>query len=201
MLKGIDISHHNRISVLSHAINLNDFAFVIMKATEGATFVDPCFKIYNKEINQNIIKGYYHFARPDINPNPSVEAYHFCRTVGELGEHALIALDWEAKALKYPVTWALLWCKTVEQYYGKKPLIYCSESYVKNLSLLKKNNNGLWVAKYSSKIPVTKPYRTYALWQYTSRPYDKDVFNGSRKQLLKYCARQHGTPNYKGNVL
>ena len=194
MLNGIDISHHNSTMVFSNRISLNDYDFVIMKATEGHGFIDTCFKQYSDKISPNVVRGYYHFARPDLTPSPSLEAMHFMKTINTLGEDALLVLDWEAKALKYPITWALLWLKTVEQYYGKKPLIYCSESYVKNLKLIKNNNNGLWVAKYSknNSKPNVKPYRHYALWQYTSTPFDKNVFNGNLEQLKKYCKRTKG---------
>lgn len=193
MIEGIDISHHNAKAVYSNKIDMNSYKFVIMKATEGSDFVDSEFRNYNDRLNDNIIRGYYHFARPDKNPNPFTEAYHFMKTIGTLGENALLVLDWEGKALKYPITWALLWLKHIEQYYGKKPLLYCSESYVKHTKIILNNDNGLWVAKYGKKTPNVKPYRHYALWQYSSTPFDKNIFNGTEQQLRKYCERKKGS--------
>ena len=83
------------------------------------------------------------------------------------------------------------WCNEVEKVYGKKPLIYCSSWYTKKLRPLLDNNNGLWVAHYTSaKKPTVYTYHVWAMWQYSSDPYDKDIFNGTKKQFRAYCSRR-----------
>ena len=185
-LKGCDISHHNKY-------NIPDFSkqdFIIMKATEGRNYVDPMMNEYIKMLKQDQLYGFYHFARPERN-RAKDEAKHFCDTIGKYGEEALLVLDWEALAVQQPIEWALEWCKEVEKIYGKKPLIYCSSWYTKKIRLLLQNDIGLWVAHYTKKDkPTVYTYPTYALWQYTSDPYDKDIFNGSRKQWLQYTQRR-----------
>lgn len=185
-LKGIDVSHHNKYKI-------PDFSkqdFVIMKATEGKSFVDPMMNTYIEMLKPDQLYGFYHFARPERN-RAKDEAVHFCNTIGKYGEEAILVLDWEALAVQQPIEWALEWCKEVEKIYGKKPLIYCSSWYTKKCRLLLQNDIGLWVAHYTKKDkPTIYTYPTYALWQYTSEPYDKDVFNGTRKQWELYARRK-----------
>lgn len=186
MLNGIDISHHNKYQVKQGLLNLNDHDFIIMKATEGISFKDPMMDDYIEMINDDKPIGFYHYARPEHNAAVA-EAAHFCDTLGDRGNHALLALDWECDALRYPLTWALEWLKYVENVYHKKPLIYCSSWYTKKLSMILENGNGLWVAHYTNKDkPNVHTYPFYAIWQYTNKPYDKDKFNGDINQLLRY---------------
>ena len=185
-LKGCDISHHNKY----HIPDFSKQDFIIMKATEGRNFVDPMMNEYIKMLKPDQLYGFYHFARPERN-RAKDEAKHFCDTIGKYGEEALLVLDWEALAVQQPIEWALEWCKEVEKIYGKKPLIYCSSWYTKKIRLLLQNDIGLWVAHYTKKEkPTVYTYPTYALWQYTSDPYDKDIFNGSRRQWLQYTKRR-----------
>lgn len=185
-LKGIDVSHHNKYKIPNFA----DYDFIIMKATEGVTFKDPMMDEYIKMLGKDQLCGFYHFARPERN-RAKKEAENFCKVVGVYGEEAMLVLDWEAQAVTQPVEWALEWCKEVEKIYGKKPLIYCSSWYTKKIKLLLENDIGLWVAHYTKKDkPTVYTYPTWAMWQYTSEPFDKDVFNGTRKQFEAYCARR-----------
>jgi lysozyme len=185
-LYGIDISHHNKFNLPKFSM----FDFIIMKATEGISFVDPCLKQYISMLKKDQLYGFYHFARPERN-RAKEEAKNFINTIGIDGENAMLVLDWEGQALRQPIEWALEWLNEVEKAYGKKPLIYCQSSFTKKLKPIYDNNNGLWVAHYTDKEkPTVYTYPYYAMWQYTSRPYDCDVFNGTRKQFERYCTRR-----------
>jgi GH25 family lysozyme M1 (1,4-beta-N-acetylmuramidase) len=185
-LYGIDISHHNKYNLPKFSM----FDFIIMKATEGISFVDPCLKQYISMLKKDQLYGFYHFARPERN-RAKEEAKNFINTIGIDGENAMLVLDWEGQALRQPIEWALEWLNEVEKAYGKKPLIYCSSWYTKKCRLLLQNDIGLWVAHYTKKDkPTIYTYPAYALWQYTSEPYDKDLFNGTRKQWELYARRK-----------
>lgn len=194
MLKGIDISHHNKFQIFpkkgTPAIDFTKHDFIIMKATEGITYKDPCMESYIEKLGQDQLYGFYHFARPERN-RAKDEAKHFCNTIGVYGENAMLVLDWEAQAVSQPIEWAIEWCKEVEKIYGKKPLIYCSSWYTKKLKPLLDENIGLWVAHYTkNKKPTVYTYPCWAMWQYSSDPYDKDVFNGNKQQFRAYCTRK-----------
>ena len=158
----------------------------MMKATEGKSFEDPMMETYVKALSPNKLYGFYHFARPEIN-DPVSEAKNFCSTIGIYGYDAMLALDWEAKATKCDIEWAIEWLKEVEKKYRKKPLFYCSSFYTKKIQKVLENNNGLWVAHYTkADKPKVYTYPLYTMWQYTSEPYDKDYFNGGVAQWHKY---------------
>lgn len=187
-LKGIDVSHHNKWQYDRGMIDFSKHDFIIMKATEGRTFVDPMYDKYMQRVNElNKPYGFYHYARPENN-SPQVEANNFCNTIGKDGEKAILVLDWEGTALKHDISWAVDWLNEVEDVFGKKPLIYTSSWYTKILAPVLANNNGLWVAHYTKKNkPTVHVYPFWAIWQYSSDPYDKDIFNGSISQWNKYA--------------
>lgn len=186
-LKGIDISHHNSWLYNRGGIDFTNHDFIILKATEGRTYTDPMYDKYIEKIKElNKPYGIYHYARPENN-TAKQEAQHFCKTIGKDGDNAILALDWEGKATTCNIQWAVDWLKYVEDVYHKKPLIYCSSWYTSRLKSVLENGNGLWVAHYTkAKKPTIHTYPFYTIWQYTSEPYDKDVFNGSLSQWLKY---------------
>lgn len=196
MLKGIDVSHHNNLDRILSMIDKPDFC--IIKATEGKTYNDPKFK-HNIQICQerDIPIGFYHYARPENN-QALFEAKHFLERVAPYIGKAILALDWEDKALNYPVSWALTWLNYIYAQTGVKPLFYCSASYTKNLKTIYDNDYGLWVAHYTDlPKPTTGAYPFWAFWQYSTPEYnrtkprvpcycDYDYFNGSKSALEGY---------------
>lgn len=194
MLKGIDVSHHNNLDRILSIIDKPDFC--IIKATEGRTYNDPKFN-HNIQICQerDIPIGFYHYARPENN-QAITEAKHFLSRVAPYIGNAIFALDWEDKALKYPISWALTWLNYIYAQTGVKPLFYCSASYTKNIKSLLDNDYGLWVAHYTNlKKPITGVYPFWAIWQYSTPEHnytkgscycDYDYFNGSQAALRAY---------------
>ncbi len=184
MLRGIDVSHHNK------PIPLSGIDFVIMKATEGSTYVDPKMDDWYKRCKNDGVrlKGFYHFARPDKN-NAKAEANHFIKTVKDyIDGTTLVALDWEGEALDHTLEWALTWLNEVEEALRITPLFYCQASYTPLIKRIYENGNGLWVAHYTNaNKPRIGAYPFWTIWQYSSRKYDKDYFNGNVSQYIKYC--------------
>ena len=54
MLKGIDLSHHNRNMKNPYVINQYDF--IIIKATEGATYKDPAISFWLEKMENRKLK-------------------------------------------------------------------------------------------------------------------------------------------------
>lgn len=189
MLKGADISKWQ-----GYDFNIDPHDFIIMKATEGMTYTDPTFS-HNVDrcIVADKLIGAYHYARPENN-TPVEEAYNFLRVVKPYIGNILLALDWEGEALNHDIAWALEWMNIVYSETGVRPVLYCSESQIKKFGVIASQNYGLWVAKWSDDEPKVEPWKFWALWQYTSKPYDKDYFAGTREQFLAYCKsnKEHG---------
>lgn len=194
-LIGIDVSHHNQRMNNMHDINV--FDFVIMKASEGASYRDRSLPVWLAHIDEYTLKGFYHFCRADLHNSPVEEAKNFLGAVEYAIEgQSLIALDIEAGAIKMKNIdeWALVWCEYVFNATGIKPLIYCSESECKRFKKCAAWGCGLWVAKWSNNKPAKiKPWDFYAIWQYNNNEIvsgvrcDINYFNGDRGQYLKYC--------------
>ena len=215
MLKGIDISNYQRGIDLSKVF----CDFVIIKATEGKSFVDPsCDTFFQQALKLGKKLGIYHFANNSDN-TPEQEADWFVNnTRGYIGK-AIPILDWEDN-VKSDVAWALKWLQLVEKAYGCKPLIYMSESTVNSYdwSSVANANYGLWVAKYRDKNvdynydmsmagrnPAVNYWKFYALWQWTdvgrlngyNGNLDCDVFYGDNSAWDKYIGNE--TPQLEEN--
>lgn len=212
MLKGIDISHHQK------GIDLGSIEtdFVICKATEGNGYTDECCDIfYQKAKSLSKKLGVYHFARPDLGNTAEAEADWFIKETKGYHKEAILVLDWEQKALNYPVSWAKAWLDRVYEKTGVKPLLYIQASALsKDWSSVVAGDYGLWIASYGSnngtaqesvfnKYPL-KHWSFYALWQYTSQGHlngysgnlDLNYFSGDASAWDKYAG---GSPSTSSN--
>lgn len=197
MLQGIDISHWNRDYLVRDSYRIFDNVdFVIFKATEGLTFkdrmLDNYISIYLSRHKSGLM-GFYHYARPEVNKDATKEAKHFLEVVRPYIGRAILALDVEGNALRYQdlKKWVVSWVKYIKDETGVTPLIYCSESACTRIASddLMKLSAGLWCARYNKNEPrksIIKPWKFFAIWQYTSHPLDGDVFNGNEDQFKKY---------------
>lgn len=197
MLTGIDISRHNRN--MKNVADLNKMDFVIMKASEGATYRDSSVGFYMHYLKKDILKGFYHFARPENGNSAKSEASNFVSSILKyIDGKTLLALDVEAGALKFKDLdqWTLDFCEYVYSATGIKPIIYCSVTECKRFKKAAAFDCGLWVAKWSKIKPAKTrlaPWEFFAIWQDSSSYIfsgvrcDRDKFNGTREQYLKYC--------------
>lgn len=208
MLKGIDISHHQK------GIDLGAIAtdFVICKATEGNGYTDEmCDTFYQKAKSLGKKLGVYHFARPDLGNTAEAEADWFIKETLGYHKEAMLVLDWERGDLTN-VTWAKAWLDRVYSKTGVKPVIYMSASVIHSAdwSSVVNADYGLWVANYGTnngtaqesvfnKYPL-KYWSFYALWQYTSvgrlngynGNLDLNYFSGDATAWDKYAG---GSPS------
>lgn len=186
MIKGIDISHWN----IPSRIDYDEPEFIIMKASEGSHYADPLMINHaGNAVKRGKAIGFYHYARPELN-NPKDEAENFLRQLHGFIGRSILALDWEGKALTHPIEWAREWCDYITDKTGTRPLFYCQYSYTDKINLIREGNYGLWIARYNKDLTVktmkAKDGKPWAIWQHTSVPLDRDIFNGSLKQFIKY---------------
>lgn len=199
-LSGIDISHHNysviKAKGISYLYDTASLGFVMIKATEGATWTDPRLYDYIRMIGESNIKfnfaqaGFYHYARPENN-TPELEAKHFFETVKQYNGSALPALDVEGRALSCPDLdgWVLRWLRTYETLSdGVKPLVYVQRSALKLFDKVPASDFGLWLAAWQQVRPAkVDPWPFMAMWQNNGMNLDTDYFFGNVKQWNKYC--------------
>ena len=210
-LKGIDISNHQRGLDISKI----DCDFVIIKATEGKSYVDKsCDGFFQQALSLGKKLGVYHFANNSDNTAKQEADWFIQNTQGYIGK-AIPILDWEDN-ITDNVPWALEWLQRVEEAYGCKPLIYMSESVANrhDWSSVVAGNYGLWVAKYrdynpdynydmskAGNMPSIKYWNEYAMWQWTSSGrlngwngnLDCNVFYGDATAWDKYVGSSLGS--------
>ena len=203
VLRGIDISNWQNGFSLSAAKP----DFVIVKATEGLSFVDKCCDGFVQDaIELGIPFGYYHFARGN---NAEDEAkFFYDQTNGYTGK-GIPVLDFEVFNSN---DWLESWCKTFYKISGVKPWVYMNSDYINNRGYgtdWVKANCGLWLAGYpkaytsypSSDCPYDHTGWTLAAWQFTSSlaiggmSVDGDFFYGDKTAWGKYVSSDIDTQN------
>lgn len=197
MMKGIDISNWQRGFDLGAARP----EFVILKATEGLTFIDKCCDGFVQDaINLGIPFGYYHFARS--NSAEAEAAFFYEQTKGYTGK-GIPVLDLEVPNGN---AWAEAFCKKFYELSGVKPWFYASSDYINNRgygTTWIRENCGLWIAGYpkkrtsypeSAKCPYRHDGWTLAAWQFTDclatggTEVDASYFYGDRTAWNKYAS-------------
>ena len=179
-MKGIDISHWQRGIDLAAV----DCDFVIIKATQGTNYIDPCFqKFYAQAMSLGKKIGLYHYYG---SGEPEAQAEHFLQTVRSYIGKAVLILDWEVDQNPDFKKGPLLPKRFLDYVLAKTgvhPLIYMSKSVCReyNWTEVVKGNYGLWMAQYANKKPTgyqDKPwtdskglgaFKGHAIHQYSSK--------------------------------
>ena len=185
----IDISHHNGTRIqwdsiyvmtdrsgrtctsLEDAADARKPSFIFIKATEGTDFTDKNFKKnWTSAYGSGIRRGAYHFFRPSSDPVRQAE--HFLKTVGTLA-HGDLPPVLDIEVLPRGYTGAMLtekasvWLETVAAATGRKPIVYTSDSFARDI--LGKEITGnypIWIAHYMVDKPV---FKDWGMWQFTDR--------------------------------
>ncbi|CAG6396706.1 Lysozyme M1 [Actinacidiphila cocklensis] len=200
---GIDVSHYqgtiNWTSVKSAGIS-----FAYIKATESTTYKDPTFNAnYLNAYNAKVIRGAYHFARPDLSTG-AAQATYFASHGGAWSADNLTLpgmLDLEGgcygKSAASMQSWVLDFYNTYKANTGRDVVIYTSASWWNSctggwggMSARSPLNVAHWTSAASPTIPSGFPYWTF--WQYTdsgsvsgiSGAVDRDRFSGDSSRLL-----------------
>lgn len=185
----IDLSHHNtgeivwdslRVMIdkngystksINSAVDIYPVSYVILKATEGNNLKDKKFKKnWANADAAGYRRGAYHFFR--TSKKPETQAENFIKTVGHLEDKDLPPiLDIETIHKGYPISKlndsVKRWLDIIEKHYGRKPIIYSSESFIKDiLNEEIRSSYPLWVAHYREKQPDRKDW---AMWQFTDK--------------------------------
>ncbi|KAJ7599062.1 glycoside hydrolase family 25 protein [Mycena floridula] len=198
---GIDVSDH-QTSISWSTVKANGISFVYIKATEGQSFTSPTFSSqYSGATNAGLIRGSYHFARPDVSSG-AVQAKYFIAHGGGWSADGITlpgALDIEYNpygAECYGLSAAAMtaWIKDFSTTYhsseGQYPVIYTTTDWWTTCtgnSAAFGATNPLWIARYASSIGTLPAGWTFTtFWQYAdsgSNPGDQNKFNGDTAGL------------------
>lgn len=153
MLYGQDISDYQAGFDIGREAERHDMSFVMTKATEGEGLVSDTFADNWRAAEEaGVIRGAYHYAHPDQDPN--AEADHFFRTVtaaGGVRDGDFLVLDIEernGRSYDEISEWSQQFLRRMEDHLGTSDglMVYTNRLFGAQLSGL--SSYPLWVAEY-----------------------------------------------------
>jgi lysozyme len=199
-IHGIDISHHqgkiNWQELKDHGmIDKFPVRFVMIKATEGATRIDPNFEDnFYQAREYGFTRGAYHFY--SVHSSAKSQADFFIRKVKLENGDLPPVLDVEHKPKKQTdeefKQSVLQWLNIVEKYYGVKPIIYTYYKFkMQYLSDPVFDDYPYWIAHYY--VEQVEYEGKWKFWQHTDvgrlpgikGNVDFNIYNGSMYDLRK----------------
>jgi len=194
---GIDVSsYQGNVNWASYWSAGKKFAYV--KATEGTGYTNDYFsQQYTGSYNVGMIRGAYHYARPDLG-GAAAQADYFVAHGGNWSNDGktlpgTLDIEWGPNSDCYGLSKSAMvaWIKAFSDRYHAKttrwPVIYTATSWWTECTGNTgdfSSTNPLWVARYASTAG-TLPYNWgfYTFWQYSSSPIDQDSFSADITRL------------------
>ena len=200
---GIDISHYQNNEIESIDKQKDSLDFIICKATDGVTYVDPKF-LQNWTIakEKSFIRGAYHFYRCD--DSPIEQATHFLNTISNIQSTDIPPIvDFEeggidkTQSIKEIQSSLKKFLIEIEKKSKRKPIIYTDintgNRYLNDLFFA---NYPLWIANYNGEktpdLPKIWENKGWFFWQKTANysfdgtVNDFDKFNGDLTKLKEF---------------
>lgn len=196
-IQGIDISHYqgkiNWRKLRGGQIKGCPIRFVMIKATEGSTEIDPKFnENFYQAREYGFIRGAYHFW--SIKSPARNQAYHFLNKVKLESGDLPPVLDIERKPKNQSVEDfqrdVLTWLHIVEDRYHVKPIIYTYYKFKQAyLAAPVFDDYPYWIAHYY--VDKVEYEGEWKFWQHTDAGrlpgirgnVDFDIYNGSYYDL------------------
>jgi lysozyme len=195
MLAGCDISNYQGPSIDWAAVKASGVVWAIAKATEGTGYRDPTFARNWAEMKRvGIVRGAYHFSRPDSGAGPTAEADAFLQMVGPLSPGDIVVCDIEVGSGDLS-GWLLTWLRHVEAAVGFRPWVYTGQWFAAGKLIDPAiGQYPLWASGYTDRVvPPWAPWTLLSAWQWTDRAAvagvpgrcDADWFLGDATALAK----------------
>jgi GH25 family lysozyme M1 (1,4-beta-N-acetylmuramidase) len=180
----------------------NGARFAYVKATEGTGYRNPYFtQQYDGSYRVGMIRGAYHFARPDVSGGARQANYFVNHGGGWSADGKTLPPMLDIEYNPYGgtcyglsdssmVSWIRAFTRRVHYRTGRHAVIYSTTDWWKRCTgnyAGFADKNPLFIARYSSSagtLPAGWEY--YTFWQYSDHgtfPGDQDVFNGSYTRL------------------
>jgi Glycosyl hydrolases family 25 len=179
-VKGIDVASYQ-----TSTFSTSGLAFLMVKATESTTYVNPKHDAQVAHGRANgLIIGHYHFVRAG---SMSAQANYFL-THAKAKPGDMLSLDWEDSAVSSASKDAWLAYVMAKQP-GHQTLLYCNLNFWLNRDSSGKYGNGLWIADPSAPAGKPRIKTPYTIHQYgITGGLDVDLGNFATKAALKTWA-------------
>ena len=190
---GIDVSHHNG------KINwgqVPDVEFVYVKATEGATYVDPMYQQNIKGARAKKLRvGAYHYFRTTSSVQKQFENYKEHVKKRDIDLIPMVDVEECKKWSTVQFQDSLMrFIQLIKAHYGKAPMIYSVNTFYNRFCAPRFNKYYLMIGRYGNEEPFIKGKGTYTIWQKSQtgkiagilKNVDIDIFrkNASVKDIL-----------------
>ena len=211
---GLDVSRCQGVNIPWPSVAASDVQFVVIKSTEGETYVDSQFKqnVLDAMAQEGIpLVGAYHVFRPDRDP--LVQAKHYT-DVSEAAVNMRPVLDFEVVPTDHNfgrmAEQAMVWVEEVERLWSAPVVLYTYVNFALmlpkvNAAVAELSKRQLWIADYRKHpaAQVPPPWKEAAVWQWdgdggyklpvnsAGKEVDADYnwFDGTLDELLKGFGR------------
>ena len=188
---GIDVSHHQ--GRIDWDAVPRDVEFVYVKATEGATYVDPMYERNIREARRNGFKvGSYHFFRMTSTPEEQFENIKKYVVKGEQDLRLMIDVETtDGRDVGQVQDSLQVLLNLVEDYFGCEPIIYGTNRRF--------NGYDLYIGRYNEywEPIIFGWFKRALIWQYTDKgvvagvPGKVDLAKGlSSDAVSRLCCRK-----------
>ena len=189
-VKGIDVA-----SFQSSTYSTTGLAFVMVKATEGTSYVNPRHAAQVAHARAaGLVVGHYHFARPG---SLTAQATYFLKhAAAKAGD--ILAFDWEDTGVSG--TDKDNWIKHVQaSAAGHRVVLYCNRDFWLNRDHTSFAGDGLWIADPDASAGHPRVEHAWTFHQYSSSGgLDRDLGNfASRAALGTWAAKGVKPPSYE----
>jgi hypothetical protein len=189
-VKGIDVA-----SFQSSTYSTSGLSFVIVKATEGTSYVNSKHAAQVAHARaEGMVVGHYHFARPGA---VAAQAAYFLQHAGAAAGD-ILAYDWEDAGV--PGTDKDAWIKHVQASAAShRVLLYCNRDFWLNRDHTSFAGDGLWIADPDAAAGHPRVDHAWTFHQYSSSGgLDRDLGNfASKAALLTWAAKGGKPPPYE----
>lgn len=159
-------------------VNMHDYAdaghlLIGIKATEGLSYVNPYHRGQSYAAGaRHVAVAHYHFARPDLNDNPSAECRHFIDAAGHLlGPYDYVILDLERatrQGWSHDPAWSREWDQMLRSLSRFRTILYASRSVLQGSDQwLADDPKRVWDAAYGTEPDYAPPGYECVFRQYT----------------------------------
>lgn len=192
---GLDVSHYQGEIDWQNMHTIYDIypiSFVFIRSTMGGFNTDKRFdENWEGAKQNNIIRGAYHFYRPD--ENSTAQAQNFIANVklesGDLPPVIDIENMPKTQSMERLIEGLKNWCEIVEKHYGVKPILYTSEKYYEDFLKEDFPDYVIWIANYNFFVEDVKSH--WDFWQFTEKAQikgtnekvDVNIYNGTIDSL------------------
>lgn len=183
MIKGIDVSAYQ-----SSDYATSGYDFVIVKATEGRTYINPKQSAQAARARgAGLVLGFYHFLWPG---NIAAQAAYFVeKCASRPGD--ILACDWEHTSSGTAATSAEkdAFMKEVKRLRpDHKVILYCNVDFWVNRDTSSYAADGLWIAQYNGRPGDPSVRAKWLIHQYTSSPLDINVARFDTRAAMRAWA-------------